>query len=273
MIRQRLVPRPHKRWRTVKDLVKYPYFVFSFLLFDPLEKIKKFKALPIFVRNLLRYQALNRHASFNFRLRDLWYRTFDQFDSAGDAWGHYFHQDLWAARILFSRQVNRHVDVGSRLDGFIAHILPFCQVTYVDIRPLQSALEGLEFKQGSILHLPFEDNSIPSLSCLHVIEHIGLGRYGDPVDPNGYVHAARELVRVLQPGGLLLLGTPVGRERLCFDAHRIFDPQTVVNLFQPLILGEFRVINDYGDLAAPGTPFEEAQEFRYGCGLFSFRKP
>ncbi len=264
--------RSHGRYRPLKELAKYPYFLFSFLLFDPLEKIRKFRALPIFVRNLLRYRTLNRQGSFKFRFRDLWYRTFDQLESAGVATGHYFHQDLWAARLVFARQVNRHVDVGSRLDGFIAHILPFCQVTYVDIRPLESAVEGLEFRQGSILHLPFADNSIPSLSCLHVIEHIGLGRYGDPVDPDGHVQAAGELVRVLQPGGMLLLGTPVGRERLCFDAHRIFDPQTVVDAFHPLVLEEFSAIDDYGSMCAPGTTLAEAQQFRYGCGLFRFHK-
>jgi SAM-dependent methyltransferase len=257
----------------LKELLKYPYFLFSFLLFDPFEKVTKFRALPIFVRNLLKYQSYNRNASFKFRVRDVWYRTFDQFKSAGVASGQYFHQDLWGARILFARQVKKHVDVGSRIDGFIAHILPFCEVTYVDIRPLDNEVDGLEFRQGSILNLPFEDNSITSLSCLHVIEHIGLGRYGDPVDPDGHMQAAKELVRILQPGGILLLGTPVGRERLCFDAHRVFDPQTIMTAFQPLVLEEFDVVDDYGNMCPSGTTFEESKNFRYGCGLFLFHKP
>ena len=257
----------------IKELLKYPYYIFSFLLFDPLEKIKQFRALPIFVGNLLRYQSLNQNPSFDFHFKDLWYRTFDRFDVAGVATGQYFHQDLWAARILFDRKIKKHVDVGSRIDGFIAHILPFCEVTYVDLRPIDAKLNGFEFKQGSIVEMPFEDENVPSLSCLHVIEHIGLGRYGDPVNPDGYLQAAKELVRVLQPGGILLLGTPVGRERLCFDAHRIFAPQTVVNAFQPLVLEEMQFIDDYGNMCSLDTTFAEAQEFRYGCGLFLFRKP
>jgi SAM-dependent methyltransferase len=262
----------HAGFLGLKKFLRIPYALFSLLLFDPLEKFRKFKALPIFFSNLRKYRSLNRNSSFNFRVKDIWYRTFDQFESAGVATGQYFHQDLWAARILFTRQVKKHVDVGSRIDGFVAHILPFCQVTYVDIRPLDTLVEGLEFRQGSILHLPFEDDSIYSLSCLHVIEHIGLGRYGDPVDPDGFEKAARELVRVLQPGGILLLGTPIGRERLCFDAHRVFDPRTVVKLFQSLVLEEFRMVNDSGSLCHPGTTFEEARKFRYGCGLFLFNK-
>lgn len=263
----------HAGFLSLKELLRLPYALFSLLLFDPLEKFNKFKALPIFFSNLRKYKSLNRNSSFNFRVRDIWYRTFDQFDSAGVATGQYFHQDLWAARILYARQVKKHVDVGSRIDGFIAHILPFCQVTYVDIRVLDTMVEGLEFRPGSILRLPFKDNSLPSVSCLHVIEHIGLGRYGDPVDPDAYVQAARELVRVLQPGGILLLGTPVGRERLCFDAHRIFDPHTVVRAFHPLVLEEFRLIDDYGNLCPPGVTFADAQKIRYGCGLFLFHKP
>jgi SAM-dependent methyltransferase len=263
----------HSNYPKIKELLKYPYYIFSFLLFDPIEKIKKFRALPIFVSNLLKYKRLNHNSIFKFRLRDLWYRTFDQFDSAGVATGHYFHQDLWAARILFNRKVKKHVDVGSRIDGFIAHILPFCEVTYVDFRPFDNKLGGFEFRQGSIVEMPFEDNSVASLSCLHVIEHIGLGRYGDPVEPDGYLRAAQELVRVLNPGGMLLLGTPVGRERLCFDAHRVLDPQTVVNALRPLVLVEFRFIDDDGNMCFPGTTFEEAQQFRYGCGLFWFHKP
>jgi len=256
----------------IKELLKYPYYIFSFLLFDPLEKIKIFSALPIFAANLLRYKSLNKKFSFKFQFKDLWFRTHDRFDAAGVATGHYFHQDLWAARILFNRKVKKHVDVGSRIDGFIGHILPFCQVTYVDIRLIDNELDGFEFRQGSIVEMPFEDNSVPSLSCLHVIEHIGLGRYGDPVEPDGYLRAAQELVRILQPGGILLLGTPIGRERLCFDAHRVFDPQTVVDIFQPLVLEEFRVIDDDGSMCSPDTTFEEAQQFRYGCGLFLFHK-
>jgi SAM-dependent methyltransferase len=262
----------HAGFLSFKELLRLPYALFSLLLFDPLEKVNKFKALPIFYRNLRKYISLNRNSSFNFRVRDIWYRTFDRFDTAGVATGQYFHQDLWAARILFARQVKKHVDVGSRIDGFIAHILPFCEVIYVDIRPLNQDIEGFVFKQGSILNLPFDDNSIPSLSCLHVIEHIGLGRYGDPVEPDGYLQAARELVRVLQPGGIMLLGIPVGKERLCFDAHRIFDPQTVVKIFQPLVLEELRFIDDNGNMCSQDTTFQEAQEFRYGCGLFLFYK-
>ena len=83
--------------------------------------------------------------------------------------------------------------------------------------------DGLRFVQGDMCRLDgFETGSVDSLSCLHTIEHVGLGRYGDPIDPEGWVVAVRELARILAPGGRLYLGTPIGRERVCFNSERVF---------------------------------------------------
>jgi ubiquinone/menaquinone biosynthesis C-methylase UbiE len=165
-----------------------------------------------------------------------------------------------------------HIDIGSRIDGFIAHILPFCKVKYVDIRPLNSQISNLEFVQGSLLELPFESNSIESLSCLHVIEHIGLGRYGDEVDSEGYIKAAIELTRVLKPGGVFYFSTPVGEETLYFDAHRIFSPNTVLDLFKDLKFIEFNLIDDLSHRIIKNASFEMANNCVFGCGLFIFTK-
>jgi SAM-dependent methyltransferase len=121
--------------------------------------------------------------------------------------------------------------------------------------------------------MPFKDGSIASLSSLHVIEHVGLGRYGDPVDPAGYLKAAAELSRVLAPGGRLLLSTPIGHERTCFDAHRVFDPQTVIQAFGNLALIEFSLIDDEGRRIIADATFDHARRCEYGCGLFVFQKP
>ena len=200
------------------------------------------------------------------------FTTYDKFLPAGSIRTHYFWQDLWAARKIVANKCTTHVDVGSRLDGFVAHLLPYCDVRYVDIRPLQEKVAGLTFIQGSILALPFEDNSIDSLSCLHVIEHIGLGRYGDELDPDGAVKAARELERVLKPKGRLLIGTPVGQEVICFDAHRVFSPSSVVKLFPKLQLKEFSLIDDSADQVIENASLDEAGACHYGCGLYEFTK-
>jgi SAM-dependent methyltransferase len=247
---------------------RFFYHQFRSLFFDPRQIVNNWRGLPYFALNALKYVRFNRNQAFRIRLRDLLCCSSDRFQSAGAAKGHYFWQDLWAARVLYVNNIRTHVDVASRVDGFVAHILPFCHVVYVDLRPLRSEVEGLEFRQGSLLSLPFADHSVSSLSCLHVLEHVGLGRYGDAVDPQGFHKAAQELVRVLAPGGMLLLGTPVGRERLCFDAHRIFDPQTVLDACAPLRLVEFSLIDDAAHGVFHGASFDQARRCRYGCGLF-----
>lgn len=254
-------------------MLRFAHRIFQSLFFDPLELLGKFRGLPLYLRDAAAYSRAGGYpATMAIRAGEAYPVLAERFSEAGSARGHYFFQDLWAARKLKERQVKEHVDVGSRVDGFVAHALAFAKVVYVDIRPLGVDVEGLEFRRGSILEMPFETGSVSSLSCLHVIEHIGLGRYGDPVDPQGHVAAAKELSRVLAPGGTLLLGVPVGRERLCFNAHRIFDPQTVASLFPGLKLKEFSLVDDVGRGVTKDAELGAARACSYGCGLFEFVK-
>jgi SAM-dependent methyltransferase len=245
---------------------------FSSIFLDPIKTINKYRALPYFVVNSFKYRQGNKNGRFPLRVRNIWYNSHDRFQKAGAATGHYFHQDLWAARIVYERGIKKLVDLGSRVDGFIAHILPYCEVCVVDVRPLRARIEGLSFIQATIEELPFENDSVPVLSCLHVLEHIGLGRYGDAVDPDGYLHAANEISRVLQQGGLLIFSIPVGRERLCFDSHRIFNPRTIIEAFSGLQLKKFSLIDDSGLGVITDATLEQGWNCDYGCGLFLFSK-
>jgi SAM-dependent methyltransferase len=183
---------------------------------------------------------------------------------------HYFHQAAWLARRLAERQPVRHTDVGSSVQ-MLGVISGFVPTTFVDIRPAEIELSKFECLTASITALPFPDQSIVSLSCLHVVEHIGLGRYGDQLDPSGSRMAAKELVRVLAPQGRLFLSTPVGWERVCFNAHRIFSPFTVIDMFAPLSLVSFAWVDDRGALQNEASPADAAQA-DYGCGLFEFSR-
>lgn len=254
------------------DAINHFQLLFNAIFFDFMGMILKWRGVPSYISNLVKYGKLNSDPSFRLDWRNLYPILSDRYQRAGSTSGHYFWQDLWAAKYLFKNNRSHHVTIGSRIDGFVTHIIPFCNVTYVDIRPVSATIEGLEYKPGSILNLPFGDNSIRSLSSLHVIEHIGLGRYGDPVQADGHLQAARELKRVLAPSGELLIGTPVGIERVCFDAHRIFDPQTVISMFAPLTLVEFSLIDDQGDRIIHHQSFDMARKCNYGCGLFIFSK-
>jgi SAM-dependent methyltransferase len=185
---------------------------------------------------------------------------------------HYFYQDTWAAGHVAALSPELHVDVGSRVDyvGFLAAAV--CEVRFVDIRPLHADIERLSSVSGSVLEMPFATGSLTSLSCLHVAEHIGLGRYGDPLDPLGTRKAAAELARVLAPGGALLFSLPVGAPRVCFNAHRIHAPQEVRSMFPELELMEFAGVDDQGLFRRQRT-VEELAGSVYACGMFRFVKP
>lgn len=181
---------------------------------------------------------------------------------------HYFYQAAWAARKLVDRRPILHVDVGSSV-LMLSVISGMVPTVFVDYRPLRAKVDSLHSLVGDLTNLPFRSQSIFSLSCLHVIEHVGLGRYGDPLDPDGSVKASLELARVLGVGGVLLLSTPVGRERVCFNAHRVFAPSTVLRMFDPLDLLSFALVDDAGQYY-PTTELEQAAENEYACGMFEF---
>lgn len=153
-------------------------------------------------------------------------------ESAGGL-GSYFHQDLTVARWINEAAPARHVDVGSRIDGFIGHLAVFREVEVIDIRPMHEEIPGVRFHQLDMMEELPEDwvRCTDSLSCLHTIEHFGLGRYGDRIDPTGHERGIHQLKQMVKPGGRLYLSTPVGRERVEFNAHRVFAPTTMVGWF------------------------------------------
>ncbi len=183
---------------------------------------------------------------------------------------HYFYQGAWLARRLAGIPPRHHVDVGSSV-LMVSVLSARVPMTFVDYRPLRAELPGLRSVSGSLAALPFADASIESLSCLHVIEHVGLGRYGDELNPHGSRLAAAELARVLGRSGKLYLSVPVGRERVCFNAHRVFAPETIVSMFAGCQLAAFSLVDDEGNFLE-NAPLAAASSLSYGCGMFEFDK-
>ena len=233
-----------------------------------------FRGAFLYLNDCMRYVKEDRKAKSGFDV--IWRNNFpiltERYDNAGTIPRHYFWQDLWAARKVYESKVPQHYDIGSRLDGFIAHCLPFCEIVMLDIRPLQISTKNLSFIQADCMNMAkIPSGSLPSFSSLHAVEHFGLGRYGDPIDPMGHKKAIMEIQRVVKPGSDIYFSVPVGVERLEFNAHRIFNPETVIKLFAQCDLMELSIVDDE-DMFHENVNASLFTGLQYGCGLFHFRK-
>lgn len=242
---------------------------------DPRKIFFSLSSVPSYFIGLYKFKKeLARKGNSDFRLELLPVLS-DLNIPSGVAKGHYFHQDLWAAKHIFKKSPNRHIDVGSRIDGFVSHLLVFRDVEVIDVRYLPSKVKGLRFKRADLMDkkMHFREFLTDSLSCLHTLEHLGLGRYGDSLNPDGWKIGIENLAYMLNSGGTLYLSVPIGPQSIEFNAHRIFDPKTIVEYAnrQNLNLFEFSFIDDNGDFHQR-TKTEEASGCRYGCGCFLFRK-
>lgn len=226
-----------------------------------------YKSLLNLILFIKTYRAYRKHDNTNFKVSMCYlYPCLNDRTTLTPVEPIYFFQDAWAARKIFQMKPEHHYDVGSSVKtmGLISQFVP---TTIIDIRPIELELKNLFFKNGSILALPFEDNSLNSLSSLCVIEHIGLGRYGDIIDPWGSEKAIKELKRVLKPGGNLLVSVPADKEcRVYFNAHRAFTREYLLELFQGLDLQEEKYI--YGRIVY--DKYDKSKGF--GTGLYHFRK-
>ncbi len=193
-------------------------------------------------------------------------------EEAGITGGHYFWQDLIVARRIFQANPTRHVDIGSRIDGFIAHLLVFRQVEVIDIRKLQSWDSAISFQVGDAMDLStVEPNSIESISSLHAIEHFGLGRYGDPIIIDGHIRALKEIQRVLKPGGKFYLSFPAGNPKVIFNDKRVVDVLLPELTLDECTLEEFISIPGVGKPEFNAIPSEHRND-KGICGLWIFSK-
>lgn len=184
---------------------------------------------------------------------------------------HYLYHPAWAARVVSQIKPSVHVDISSILH-FGTILSAFVPVKFYDYRPADIELSNYSSAHADLLALPFTDNSIESLSCMHTLEHVGLGRYGDPINPEGDLKAISELKRVLKPDGNLLIVVPVGKPKIEYNAHRIYSYEQITEYFSEFSLKEFALIPEKdGGLIYGASASQVAQE-NYACGCFWFEK-
>jgi len=203
------------------------------------------------------------------------YPILDEYkEQAGTATGHYFHQDLLVASLIHDAKPKRHIDVGSRVDGFVAHVAAFRNIEVLDFRPLLSCgHKQIKFMQADLMSLDSQLYEITdSLSCLHAIEHFGLGRYGDPVNPDGHLEGFINLHKMLKPDGKLYISFPIGENSVYFNAHRVFEPREILKWSKGLFkLERFDYVDDRGDLHQ-NQSLENVPSLTYGCGIYTMKK-
>jgi len=236
--------------------------------------------LPAYFANYRTFRKQYDNGPTPFEMGRKFPQLFDRTQKSGTAKGHYFHQDLLIAHRIFRNNPVLHADVGSRIDGFVAHVASFRKIEVFDIRDMDSRAGNIIFKQLDLmapLTSEFHDYC-DSLSCLHALEHFGLGRYGDTIDPDGYLMGLDNLTAMVQKGGTLYLSVPIGPQRIEFDAHRVFSVAYLVDLLHArgMHVEKFSFVDDSGDLHEDValTPVDVEQSFGcyYGCGIVEATK-
>lgn len=202
----------------------------------------------------------------------------DWYEEGGTTKSEYFWQDLLVARKIFTANPQVHVDIGSRVDGFVAHVASFREIEVFDVRPITAQIPGVIFKQADLMNsLEGMAGYCDSLSCLHALEHFGLGRYGDPIDPSEFVRGFVNMAKLVKVKGVFYLSVPIGVDRVEFNANRVFDPRVIVALANnnSLQLTEFVVIQQGGkvtDISLNELRLDDLAMQRYALGIFTFVK-
>jgi SAM-dependent methyltransferase len=202
----------------------------------------------------------------------------DRNEEGGTMTGHYFHQDLHVARLIHQSNPSTHLDIGSRTDGFVAHVASFRQIEIIDIRDIKSKVKNISFRKADLMQLPNDLlNYCDSISSLHAIEHFGLGRYGDPIDYYGHLKAIQNITKILKTGGSFYFSVPIGLQRIEFNAHRVFTLSYLIEI----ITNEYEV-NSFSYVDDNGNFFENVdmnpENIKgnygciYGCGIFHLIK-
>lgn len=239
---------------------------------DALRAWRSLRGLPRYWRDLRHFRA-----GYGGRLEHV-PCLHDWYEEGGSTHNEYFWQDLLVARQVFAAAPVRHVDVGSRVDGFVAHVASFRAIEVFDIRPTTAQIPGVIFRQWNAMDSADEYVAYcDSMSCLHALEHFGLGRYGDPVDPRGFERGIASMSRVIKPGGVFYLSVPVGQERVEFNANRVFDPRVMVALAarHGMVLETLLLVQPdgrYEEFTAAAAPLEQIAAQRYSLGIFLLRK-
>jgi hypothetical protein len=261
----------------VKKILKKLLFILNIVGFDLVKFIKFIIGIPYFIRCLIELKKQNKNNE-RFRFGKFYPILNERFSDGGTINGHYFHQDLLIAQRIYQNNPIRHIDIGSRIDGFVAHVATFRKIEIYDIRSIESNVENIVYNQADLMQLNDDMVGIcDSISSLHAIEHFGIGRYGDPIDINGHLKAINNLTSMLKPGGKFYFSVPIGQTRIEFNAHRVFSLHYLINILsKDFNIDNFNYVDDSGKLhvnvCLTEIDIHKNYKCSYGCGIFELTK-
>ena len=135
-----------------KKLMKRTYKLLMVIGFDARKFLYSIKGSILYIKGFYKYYNQHKNSKIKFNKLKLFPILDDWFEVAGTAKGHYFHQDLIVAQQIYSANPKVHIDVGSRIDGFVAHVASFRTIKIIDIRPLErSQHPNIEFLQHDLM--------------------------------------------------------------------------------------------------------------------------
>ncbi len=235
---------------------------------DPVKLVRSLPRIPSYIFQFYRFSLLSK--SFDLKVSPY---LSDSTSNSGESRGHYFWQDLISARWIYQDNPTSHLDIGSRVDGFIAHLLCFREVSVLDLRAQPSKIGGLNFINGNA-QSPLSNlmNSFESVSSLHSIEHFGLGRYGDPIDPMGHAKGLVNISNCVKAQGFLYFSFPIGKPTVYFNEQRVLNPLWAIDLLPNFELVEF-VLIPWTDPPIYGSNPKDFDIKKKGfCGLYKMRR-
>ena len=258
-------------------LIKLHWLLSSQFGLDPRIFLRSLRGLHVYLRD---YKTFRRGYAGKMNFKPCLH---DRYEEGGAIKNEYFWQDLLVARAIHAAKPVKHVDIGSRVDGFVAHVASFRDIEVFDVRTISTKVPGVFFRKADLMDEDFlksiavDRGYCDSLSCLHAIEHFGLGRYSDPVNPQGYHHGISNMAQLLNPGGTFYLSTPIGRERVEFNANWVFDPRSIIScaVEAGMTLQNLTVITPnygYQQSAFNDTTLANLTSQPYQLGLFIFTK-
>jgi hypothetical protein len=261
----------------IKRMLLKIIFCFNLIGFDVVKFMAFLKGIPFFISD---FMILKKQMKFNsdFVFGTIYPTLNERNSEGGTMTGHYFHQDLLVAEKIFFANPIRHIDIGSRIDGFVAHVATYRKIEIFDIRFLESKVHNIIFTQADLMELPSEmKECCDSISSLHAIEHFGLGRYGDPIDIDGHIKAINNIHTMLKSGGKFYFSVPIGKQRIEFNSHRVFNLRYLISLFsEKFFIDNFNYVNDDGDLFVNAKltidSIRDNFNCKYGCGIFELTK-